>query len=108
MEVISSSIAVLIWEYALKPIADSIKKEYGDESKKLLKLLITNVLSKEKIAPKELEIIEAEILNAPVDVLSDREKFLEYIEGNKNIPNIIQTHYGNGDNVAGNKIIYNK
>ena len=108
MEIISSSIAVLVWEYALKPIADSIKKEYGDESKKLLKSLVSNVLSNEKIEPKELEIIEAEILNAPADILSDREKFLEYIEGNKNIPNVIQTHYGSGDNVAGNKIIYNK
>jgi len=85
MEVVSSSVAILVWEYALKPVVDSIKKEYGNETKKLLKSLVHNILEKEKIEPKELDIIEAEIINAPADVLSDKEKFLEFVRSNENI-----------------------
>jgi len=88
MEVASSSVAILVWEYALKPVVDSIKKEYGNETKELLKSLVHNILEKEKIEPKELEIIEAEIINAPADVLSDKESFLEFVKSNKKFKEI--------------------
>ena len=111
MEVVSSSVAILVWEYALKPVVDSIKKEYGNETKELLKSLVHNVLEKEKVEPKELEIIEAEIINAPADVLSDKEKFLEFVKSNENINakySVTQTHSGSGDNIGRDKIVYQK
>ena len=88
MEVVSSSVAIFLWEYTLKPVVDSIKNEYGNETKELLKSLVHNILEKEKIEPKELEIIEAEIINAPADVLSDKEKFLEFVKSNEKFKEI--------------------
>ena len=88
MEVLSSSVAIFLWEYALKPVVDSIKNEYGNETKELLKSLVHNILEKEKIESKELKIIEAEIINAPADVLSDKEKFLEFVKSNEKFKEI--------------------
>lgn len=88
MEPITTSLSILIWEYALKPIADSIKKEYGDETKKLLKSLVNNVLTKEKLDTKAMEVIEAEIVEADSEILSDREKFLAFMASNVKVKTI--------------------
>ena len=95
----SLTIGALLWEYALKPIADSIKKEYGDETKKLLKSYMTKAFEKLPLPKKETELIEAEIIEADSDILSNQDKFLEYIQNNQNIKNILkQTTYTIGEN----------
>lgn len=92
MEPVSTSIAVLVWEYALKPIADSIKKEYGDETKKLLKSLVRSTLSREKVDDKALKVIEAEIVEADSGVLSDKEKFLAFMQSNERVKTV-ESHF---------------
>jgi len=86
-EPISMGAGVLLWEYAIKPIADSIKKEYGEESKKLLKEHLSKVWDKLPFSKTEQEVIEAEICEADRDVLGDKDKFISYIESNSKIPN---------------------
>jgi hypothetical protein len=60
-EPITMTLSALLWEYGLKPIADSIKKEYGDETKKLLKSSLQKAFKMLSLQPKEQKIIEAEI-----------------------------------------------
>jgi predicted nucleotide-binding protein (sugar kinase/HSP70/actin superfamily) len=104
-EPITLTMGALIWEYGLKPIADSIKKEYGDESKKLLKSGMEKVFNKLSLKKEEQEIIEAEIIEADVDVLSDEKRFLEFIQNNSKIPNDLkQNTYTFNKEVYGNVI----
>jgi len=97
-EPISMSVGALIWEFVLKPIADSIKKEYGDETKKLLRDSLNKAWNKLPFSPKEKEIIEVEIIEADSEILKNRDKFIEYITNNPKIPNDIKqnsyTNYG--------------
>ncbi|WP_456373845.1 hypothetical protein [Methanocaldococcus sp.] len=88
-EPITLGTGALIWEYALKPIADSIKKEYGEETKKLLKSGIEKAFEKLSFQKKELELIEAEIVKADADILTDESKFLEFFKNNKQISDVI-------------------
>jgi len=88
-ESIALGTGVLIWECALKPIIDSIKKEYGDEAKKLLKSSMKKVYEKLPFQKSELEVIEAEIVEADKAVLTDKEKFLEFIQSNTQIQKLI-------------------
>jgi predicted nucleotide-binding protein (sugar kinase/HSP70/actin superfamily) len=104
-EPITMTLSALLWEYGLKPIADSIKKEYGDKTKKLLKSSLQKVFKKLSLQPKEQEIIEAEIIEADIEVLSDQDRFLEFIQNNQNIKNILkQSSYTFNGNVYGNVI----
>ena len=88
-EPITLGASALIWEYALKPIVDDIKKEYGTEAKKLLKSGIEKALAKLSFQKKELEVIEAEIVEADTAILTDEKKFLEFFENNKQISDVI-------------------
>ena len=88
-EPITLGAGALIWEYALKPIADSIKKEYGEETKKLLKSGIGKALEKLPFQKKELEAIEAEIVEADKVILTNKSKFLEFFEKNKQISDVV-------------------
>ena len=88
-EPITLGASALIWEYALKPIADDIKKEYGAEAKKLLKSGMEKALSKLPFQKSELEVIEAEIIKADTAILTDEKKFLEFFENNKQISDVI-------------------
>lgn len=85
LEIIGTS----IWKYALKPIADSIKKEYGEETKKLLKSGIKKALNNLPFQKKELEFIEAKIVDTDVDILTDESKFLEFLKKNKQISDVV-------------------
>jgi hypothetical protein len=105
-EPITMTLSALLWEYGLKPIADSIKKEYGDETKKLLKSGLQKAFEKLSLQPKEQELIEAEIIEADVAVLSDQEKFLEFMQNNQNIKNTLnQSSYNTSIN---NGVIHNE
>jgi len=88
-EPITLGTGALIWEYALKPITDSIKKEYGEETKKLLKSGIEKAFEKLPFNKKELEVIETEIIEADITILSDEKKFLEFLKNNKQISDVI-------------------
>lgn len=88
-EPITLGAGALIWEYALKPIADSIKKEYGEETKKLLKSGIEKAFEKLPFQKKELEVIEAEIIDADVTTLTNKSEFLEFIQDNHQIADIL-------------------
>ena len=101
-EPIMLTLSALLWEYALKPIADSIKKEYGDETKKLLKSGLQKAFKMLSLQPKEQEIIEAEIIEADIEVLSDQDRFLEFIENSLKIPNDLKKNEMVRNITAGN------
>ena len=90
-EPITLTIGALLWEYALKPIADSIKKEYGDETKKLLKKSLNSAFHKLPFIKKEQEVIEAEIIEADIDILSNEDSFLEYLQQNSKIEELLKS-----------------
>ena len=92
-EPITMSAGALIWEFVLKPIADSIKKEYGDETKKLLKESLNKAWDKLPFSKEEQEIIEAEIIKADSETLSNKEKFLEYLQENRTVRYITAGNY---------------
>lgn len=81
-EPVTLGAGALIWEYAVKPVAKSIEKEYGEETKKLLKTGIGKVFDKLPFKRNELEVIEAEIVDADIEVLTDEKKFLAFIQNN--------------------------
>jgi hypothetical protein len=88
-EPITLTLSALLWEYALKPIADSIKKEYGDETKKLLKGGLQKAFKKLSLQPKERELIEAEIIEADSKVLSDQDRFLEFVQDSNRLTELM-------------------
>jgi len=88
-EPITVGIGALIWKIAIEPVVESIEKEYGDEAKKLLKSGMEKALAKLPFQKKELEIIEAEILEADMAILTDENKFLEFFKNNKQISDVI-------------------
>lgn len=90
MEPISTAgIGVLAWEHAVKPIVKSIEKEYGDKTKELLKTGLEKVFNKLPLQKKDIEVIEAEIINVDAETLLDREKFLKFLENSKQIGDVL-------------------
>ena len=87
MEPVSIGLGTLAWEYGVKPVINSIKKEYGEETKKLLKKNIEKVFDKLPFVRKDIEIIEAEIVDADIEVLTNEKKFLDFIQNNIQIEN---------------------
>jgi len=90
-EPISIGIGLALWEYAVKPVVDSAKKEYGESLKEKLKDSVKTVLSKLPFKKNELEVIEAEIIDNEDSLLSDKDRFLEFINNNRNISQIIES-----------------
>ncbi len=90
MEPISTAgIGALAWEHAVKPIVKSIEKEYGDKTKGLLKAGLEKVLNKLPLQKKEIEAIEAEIIDTDIETLLDKEKFLKFFENSKQIGDVL-------------------
>jgi hypothetical protein len=54
------------------------------------------------LQPKEQEIIEAEIIEADIEVLSDEKRFLEFIENSLKIPNDLKKNEMVRNITAGN------
>ena len=90
-EPISIGIGLALWEYAVKPIVDSAKKEYGEGVKEKLKDSIKMALVKLPFNRNELEVIKAEIIENDDNLFSNKEKFLEYINNNQNINQIMES-----------------
>ena len=82
-------ITIVIWEYGIKPILDNLKKEYGEEGKKLIKSGLSKAWQNIPFTKQEQEVIEAEIVGIDVEILSDEKKFLEFLENNKKINDIL-------------------
>ena len=89
-EPITLGASALIWKIAVEPVVKSIEKEYGDEVKKLLKSGIGKALERLPFQKKELEVIEAEIVGADESVLIDKKKFLEFIQNNNKIQELMR------------------
>jgi len=89
-EPVSIGIGLALWEYAVKPIVDSAKKEYGENIKEKLKSSVNTALSKLPFKQNEIELIEAEIIKNEDSLLLNKDTFLEFINNNKNISQIIE------------------
>ena len=77
-EPINSAFAVSLWEFVVKPIVDSIKKEYGDKTKEVIKTKLKDFFERIKMSSEDKKLIEIEIVKADDDVLSNKDKFVEY------------------------------
>ncbi len=89
MEPVSIGLGGLAWEYGLKPVVDSIKKEYGESAKTQLKAGLAKVFDKLPFKKSELEIIEVEIVDAGQEVLTDKKKFLDFMQDNARIQELM-------------------
>ena len=89
MESATFGLGALAWEYGLKPIVDSLKKEYGETVKIQLKNGLSKAFEKLPFKKNELEIIEAEIIEADVSVLEDKENFFKFIQENTQIQELM-------------------
>ena len=89
MEPVSIGLGALAWEYGVKPVVDSLKKEYGETVKVQLKNGLSKAFNKLPFQKHELEIIEAEIIDADVAVLTDEKKFLDFIQSNTQIQELM-------------------
>ena len=89
MEPVTLGLGALAWEYGVKPVADSIKKEYGETVKTQIKDGLSKALEKLPFKKNELEVVEAEIIEADVEVLENKEKFLEFFKDNAHIQKLM-------------------
>lgn len=86
MEPISAGIiGIFIWENLGQPILEKAKDEYAGQLLGKLESALKNIPFKKK----DLEVLEAEIVTANDDVFSDKDKFLEYIQNNPKIHELI-------------------
>lgn len=89
MEPVSIGLGALIWKVAVEPVINSYQDGYGDMIKDGINNALTKVFEKLPFKKNELEIIEAEIIEADVEVLKDKEKFLEFMQNNTQIKELI-------------------
>ena len=88
-EPITMTLGALLWEYGLKPITDSIKEEYGNKTKKLLKSGLQKAFKILSLQPKERELIETEIIEADIEVLSNEKRFLEFVQNSSQLTELM-------------------
>lgn len=86
MEPITAAIlGSVLWENLGQPVLDKAKEQY---SEKVLEK-IDGVLAKLPFKKKELELIEAEIIDADIGLLTDKKNFIEFIQNNQKINEIL-------------------
>ena len=88
-EPITMGLGAIIWKIAIEPIVDSFKEDYGDSTKEILLKGLKNIKDKIPFTNKELEVIEAEIVDTDVITLTDKNKFLEFVQNNQQIADIL-------------------
>ncbi|HIP11850.1 MAG TPA: hypothetical protein EYG73_03925 [Arcobacter sp.] len=76
----------IIWDNLGQPLLDKAKEKYAEEF--LGK--IDNVLSAIPFKKQELKIIETEIIHAEIDTFKDEKSFLEYIDNNQKIIEVLK------------------
>jgi hypothetical protein len=83
MEPITTTIlSVILWEALGEPLVDKVKETYSEK--------VVEALSKLDFNKKDTEIIEAEIVNCDQKILENKDKFLEYVEQNPKIQNVLK------------------
>lgn len=86
MEPITTAIiGMFIWENLGQPILEKAKDEYAGQLLGKLESALKNI----PFNKKDLEVLEAEIVTADNDILTDKDKFLEYIQNNPKIHELI-------------------
>ena len=90
MELITTTaLGITLWEYLGKPIVDKIKDKYSEQ-------MIVSALSILKIKGNDKKIIEAELLKCDEGILTNKTKFLKFINENKQIEELLkQENYTN-------------
>ena len=89
------AVGKLLWDYFGKPILDSAKEQYGD---KILEKL-DGALSKFKFKRKELEVIEAELVEADKEVFQDEKSLITFLENNEKINEVLKQLNKRGSNI---------
>ncbi len=83
MEPITTTILGLqLWEYLGEPLIDKIKDKYSEK-------VIDSVLSTLQIDNDNKNVIKSEIKKCNENILINKENFLDYINQNKNIQNLL-------------------
>jgi len=102
MELITTTaLGIVLWETLGKPIVEKVQEKYSEQ----VVSKVGEALSKLPFSKKDKEIIEAEIVKCNQEVIEDKYRFLEYIEQNPKIQNILkQNTYTFNDKVYGNVI----
>lgn len=84
----TTALGITLWEYLGKPIVDKVKDKYSEK-------IIDKALTVLKVKDDK-KVIEAELLKCEDSVLSNKAKFLEFINENKNIQELLkQENYTN-------------
>jgi hypothetical protein len=85
----TTTLAITLWEYLGKPIIDKAKDKY---SEKMLDLALSIL----KIKDNDKKVIKTELLKCDESILTNETKFLEFINKNNNIQELLkQEHYTN-------------
>ncbi|MCJ8325621.1 MAG: hypothetical protein MJK08_00845 [Campylobacterales bacterium] len=79
----TTALGITLWEYLGKPIIDKIKDKYSEK-------MLNTILSTFKIENDDRKIIVLELLKCDKNILSNRDMFLNYINKNKNIQNLLK------------------
>lgn len=86
--VTTTALGITLWEYLGKPIVDKVKDKYSEQ-------IINKALNILKIKD-EKKVIETELLECDASILTNEAKFLEFINENKNIQELLkQENYTN-------------
>jgi len=98
MEPITTTIlSVILWEALGEPIMDKVKEKYSER--------VIEALSKLPFSKEDKDIIEVEIIKCDNEILENKDKFLEYVELNPKIQNVLkQTTYTFNEKIYGNII----
>ncbi|MCG3689372.1 hypothetical protein [Aliarcobacter butzleri] len=76
----------ILWDNLGQPLLDKAKERYAEEFLRK----IETTLSKIPFNKQELEIIEAEIINTDNETFNDEKSFLQYIENNQKIVEVVK------------------
>ena len=76
----------ILWDNLGQPLLDKAKEKYAEE----LLEKIENTLSKIPFNKQELQVIEEEIINPDIETFQDEKSFLEYIENNQKIAEVVK------------------
>ena len=79
----TTALGITLWEYLGKPIIDKIKDKYSEK-------MLNTILSTFKIENDDRKIIVLELLKCDKNILSNRDMFLNYINKNENIQNLLK------------------
>jgi hypothetical protein len=87
--IITTELGITLWEYLGKPIVAKVKDKYSEK-------MLDTALSILKIKDDDKKVIKTELLKCDESILTNKTKFLEFINENNNIQELLkQEHYTN-------------